>query len=178
MRMNGILRDAAILIVAFALIIFVSASASSRVTPDPLGATVKIIADGGHGSGVHIGGGVIVTAAHVVGQSRNVTFKTTDGLEFQAHVLATNTNYDVALLISDRFVHRASLPLSCADIPAGGSARLVGNPLGIDFVTMRGHVAGEPRALGPWARVYVIDATAAPGMSGGPAARRSTVMAN
>ena len=109
-------------------------------TYQPTDATVvKVVLKQGHGSGVHIGGGYVLTAAHVVKGVNKVTLKTKDGKAREADVLWANTDYDVALL-------RTS------------DTRL----------EAYGRIAGSPRKFGPWHSVFVTDITTVMGQSGGP----------
>lgn len=134
------------------------------LTPHPTvqlpGATVKVIPDVGHGSGVHIGGGYILTAAHVV-TSRNIELKLDDGSHQPAHVLWTSPFHDVALLLTDPSMGHA--PLRC-DIPVpGADIKLSGNPIDLEFISTFGRVAGEMSGV-----TVPVSATIVMGMSGGP----------
>ncbi|ASQ10239.1 serine protease [Sinorhizobium meliloti] len=128
---------------------------------------VKITLEGGHGSGVHIGNGYILTAAHVVKDAKTATLKTKDGKTRQAAVLWANTEYDIALLRSqDGNMDAAAL--DCRIAQAGDFITSYGNPLNVEFAAAFGRIAGEPRALGPWKSVFVTDITTVMGQSGGP----------
>lgn len=59
---------------------------------------IKISVGAGLGSGVHIGGGDILTAAHVVGDAKTVKIKTFAGIESDADVLWVNKDFDIALI--------------------------------------------------------------------------------
>ncbi|MDW9762138.1 serine protease [Sinorhizobium meliloti] len=128
---------------------------------------VKITLEGGHGSGVHIGNGYILTAAHAVKDAKTATLKTKDGKTRQAAVLWANTEYDIALLRSqDGNMDAAAL--DCRVAQAGDFITSYGNPLNVEFAAAFGRIAGEPRALGPWKSVFVTDITTVMGQSGGP----------
>lgn len=129
---------------------------------------VKVMLESGHGSGVHIGDGYILTAAHVVGVNKEVTLKSSVGDIQKGAVLWANTTYDVALVRAERKGRLAAAHLSCRTAGVGENVEARGNPLMVEFVSAYGHVAGEPRALGAWKSVLVIDSTTVPGMSGGP----------
>lgn len=130
------------------------------------GETVKILANGGHGSGVHIGGGRIVTAAHVVGDAESVDVKMDDGAIVTADVIWSDTQYDVALVqISHELMVAA---LSCREPRVDEAVTARGNPLLLEFITTRGYVAGGGRQAGPWKYVVPVDITILMGMSGGP----------
>lgn len=153
---------------------FVVAPMGQRaVVADPMSYTVKVVRPDGHGSAVHIGGGVYLTAAHVVSGVASVGIHFDTGITLSASVLAADTNYDIAILMADKHVPRAAARLSCRPPASGTNIRLVGNPLSVDFVTLRGYIAGSVRRLGPWALVAPVDATVAGGMSGGPVINES-----
>lgn len=130
-------------------------------------ATVKVILKNGHGSGVHIGNGFVVTAAHVAGDAATVELKTKDGKTRPADVLWINKTYDIALLrTSPEMLPGASL--DCRIAAKGEAITSIGNPLAVEFVTATGKIAGEPRSIGPWKSVFVTDITTVMGQSGGP----------
>jgi S1-C subfamily serine protease len=147
--------------------IFAAPSVAAFNVPATETATVKVIHARGHGSGVHIGDGFIVTAAHVVGSEKTVQVKAKDGLLHSADVLWVNTAQDIALLrtSSDGL---GVARLSCTDVKAGESITAYGNPLSVEFVAAYGKIAGAPRQAGPWKSVYVTDITTVMGHSGGP----------
>lgn len=135
-------------------------------TPQPQpSSTVKVIVDAGHGSGVHIGDGFVVTAAHVVGDKSVVNLKLDSGGVQTAEVLWSNKDYDVALLRTKPTM-RAS-QLSCRVASAGETIVARGNPASVEFVSAYGHVAGPERQFATWRRVLITDITTIPGMSGG-----------
>lgn len=152
----------------FAAAMLLLAVTACHERPRSAGATVKVITEGGHGSGVHIGSGLILTAAHVAELSQKPKIKTDTGQEMDAEVLWMNAAYDVALL---RFKEKAVIAvakLSCR-LPIVGEVILAsGNPGPLEFVTTRGHVAGPMTTAGAWTEVSVTDITVVSGMSGGP----------
>jgi serine protease Do len=127
---------------------------------------VKIIVGDGLGSGVHIGSGNILTAAHVVGDAKTVKIKTFAGIEGDADVLWINKEFDVALIHTGGNVSGSS-ELDCREPRFGEQLQAIGNPLGIEFVASFGRVAGSGRELGNWKRVIVTDMTTVMGQSGG-----------
>ncbi|MCD1644175.1 S1 family peptidase [Aurantimonas coralicida] len=136
--------------------------------PNPAGAVVKITMLKGHGSGVHLGDGFVLTAAHVVGDMPEVGIKT-DTLEVQkAEVLWVNKGYDVALL---KVLHPERLkatPLVCeTQMQKGALVYSEGNPLGLEGISTWGRIAGKAQAAGPWRNVLITDMATIPGMSGG-----------
>lgn len=136
--------------------------------PNPAGAVVKITIKEGHGSGVHIGGGFILTAAHVVRDLPSVGIKT-DTLEVQpAEVLWTNKSYDVALLKVAHPDRLKTTPLVCdTRLAKGALVYSEGNPLGLEGISTWGRIAGKAQASGPWRNVLITDMATIPGMSGG-----------
>lgn len=138
----------------------------ATAAPQPMaGYSVKIDVPEGHGSGVHIGRGYILTAAHVADKGgAEVQFD--NGQKRPAQLLWSNTAYDVALLLIDDPALEAA-PLACDEPRVGAVFRAYGNPGNIDFVSTAGSVVGGLRQHGPWKQVVVVDATIIPGMSGG-----------
>jgi S1-C subfamily serine protease len=96
-------RRAAYLILALVLVLFSSINYAFPAKPRTVSeaTVVKVSVAEGHGSGVNIGNGYIVTAAHVPGEAATVKIKTSGGKEFDADVLWVNHVYDVALLRAD-----------------------------------------------------------------------------
>ena len=96
---------------------------------------------------MHIGGGVYLTAAHVVAGVTAIDVKLDTGVTLKATVLVMDNDYDLAILMADGHMPRVAAPLSC-DAPAPHtSVRLIGNPMAVEFLTLRGHIAGAPRRL-------------------------------
>jgi S1-C subfamily serine protease len=159
-----------LLFFALGLATFVTIAAHSVTYRQPsAGATVMVVTDSGHGSGVHIGGGYILTATHVVGAAKSLTLKTDNGAKLDSTVLWSNPDYDVALLrIADPKALK-SVSLSCRTPPVGEHVSVEGNPMKLEFQTTWGRIAGKTQVGGDmWKAVYVLDATIAPGVSGGP----------
>lgn len=158
---------AAITLVA---VFFCVAAPALPVAPTtPLaGATVRVFHDAGHGSGVHIGHGLILTAAHVVkDHADGIKIKTDAGVETTAEVLWASAEHDVALL-RDADLSAASARLDCRATKVGEHVSAVGNPGPLEFVTTWGRVAAIEKARANWKSTIMIDSTVAPGMSGGP----------
>lgn len=135
-------------------------------------ASVKIHAGGGTGSGIHIGGGDIVTAAHVVEGAKEVFIEYQNGSKIKVAVLWVHKEFDIALLHIERRVWAESAPLDCSVNVIGTEVVLVGNPMDVDFVWTRGVIVGKARPWGPWASVVPVDGTAIYGQSGGGAVDR------
>lgn len=164
-------RSPTAFLVALFLVIAATSAAAYALRPPPAlpateTATVKIQVNDGHGSGVHIGDGFIVTAAHVVGDAKEVQLKAKGGALRKADVLWVNKANDIALLrtSSDGL---GIAKLGCHGVRVGDTIVAYGNPLKIEFVAAYGRIAGEPRETGPWKSVYVTDITTVMGQSGG-----------
>lgn len=162
-----ILAWAAILLALVALLTLYAFTPAPAFADRPMaGPVVKVLPEKGHGSGVAIGGGYVVTAAHVVKDALTVKLKGDDGQVTRAEVLWQNKARDIALLKADRDIFTASR-LSCDSAEVGALIHAKGNPLNMEFVTMWGRIAGISRKVGPWKEAYVTDMTILPGMSGG-----------
>jgi S1-C subfamily serine protease len=160
----AILRDLGIIGVLIALGIGLAVYAP-RDTRTLAGSTVKVMVGQGHGSAVHIGGGYLISAAHVT-QGKAVRIKLDDQTEHDAEVLWENTAYDIALLKTDAKL--ASSALDCRVAGEGEAINARGNPLSLEFVNSSGRIAGKELPIGPWKRVLPVDMTLVMGMSGGP----------
>lgn len=136
------------------------------------GADVKIevIAPTGNGvgSGVYIGNGMILTAAHVLGGATTVKVKSDVGDVQQADVLWVNLAYDIAAIAPTNPGRFRAANLACREAGVGERIAAAGNPAGIEFVTMHGFVSGASRELAPkWKSAFLTDMTTIGGMSGG-----------
>ena len=136
-------------------------------TPPLASSTVKVELVQSHGSGVHIGDGLILSAAHVASEGDVVKLKLDDGTTRDAQVVWASKASDIALLQTSPAGLAAS-PLSCAPAIVGQSVTARGNPLVLEFVTTYGHIVGAPRQMQEWASVVPVDMVILPGMSGGP----------
>lgn len=143
-----------------------AASLASCASPPTKEATVKITKQNGHGSGVHIGNGLVLTAAHVASVD-DLTVSAQDGEEYEATILWTAGVADVALLKID-YDGLPSAMMDCAIQDSGTEITSWGNPMYLDFVSSTGVIAGEPRDVGQLKNVYVTDTTTIMGQSGGP----------
>lgn len=158
------------IIACAAAILLVVVGLSSYTMPAAPGveaAVVKVELPNGHGSGVHIGGGFVISAAHVAEKAAKVKLRSEGGKAVEGTVLWVNSAYDIALIKTDEDAF-GSAPLSCSEAKRGETITAMGNPLGVEFVESTGRIAGKPRELGPWKSVFVTDMTIVMGMSGGP----------
>lgn len=143
---------------------------------------VRIETPMGLGSGVYIGNGIVLTAAHVVADAPAamvdgklsgppvVTLRSDAGDVQQGEVLWVNTQYDIAAVRPTNSKRFSAAHLSCRTPDKGETLAAEGNPFGVAFITMHGYVASEPREFAPtWKSAFVTDISMASGMSGGPA---------
>lgn len=115
----------------------------------------------GHGSGVHIGNGRVLTAAHVVDDATGIKVGGDP-----ANVLWSGKQYDVALLQTT--VKGAAPRLACRTAAVGEQAEAVGNPGPLRDMHSFGKISGGEQSRGPWASTIIVNFAIAPGMSGGP----------
>ena len=114
--------------------------------------------------------GYIVTNNHVVDGGSKVTVKLPDGREFQAKVVGTDKDTDVALL----HVDAKNLPtVAFGDdrrVRVGDWVVAVGNPFGLGGTVTAGIVSSIGRDIGngPYTDYLQIDAPINQGNSGGP----------
>jgi S1-C subfamily serine protease len=141
---------------------------SEAQNPLRASSVVKILVNGGHGSGVHVGGGYVLTAAHVVEGKTGLKLKTSFGDIQDVEVLWTNKARDVALLRAKRPERLQASTLICAPLVPGQKITAEGSPGQAEFVRFRGEVAGAARQAGPWKWAIPIDLSGGPGISGGP----------
>jgi serine protease Do len=133
------------------------------------GPTVMIALADGHGSGVYLGNGRVLTVAHVVDGEDSLTVKTDRGEELPVEVLWSSKKFDVAVLQINVNAKIKPAQLACRMPKIGEPVSFSGNPLRQTFITTYGRVAGTPRSLEKIAAVIVpVSATILPGMSGGP----------
>lgn len=140
-----------------------------RVVDGPkTSSSVLIALPDGVGSGVYVGDGVIITAAHVVEGNSTVRVYDSAGSFQEGRVVWSNKEYDVAQVsVSDKYRYDTSR-ISCSPLRLGDSIRGVGNPHGIGWLTKWGHVSSEQsRQVGRWKDVFIVDMTIESGMSGG-----------
>jgi serine protease Do len=133
------------------------------------GVTVEVIGEGAAlGSGVLWPRGCVVTNAHVVHQPR-VTVRSADGGRFEARLVASNREADLAVLQLGGG-DRATAVLATAAARVGSLVVAVGHPFGIRGALTAGivHAIGPIERGGPsWIKAHV---RLGPGSSGGPLA--------
>lgn len=133
--------------------------------PPTMDAVVVIQRPRGLGTGFSIGAWQIVTAAHVVGKAKTVSIKDVDGNIRMAHVDIVDAATDLAILSTQHRIPAAEL--DCRMARVGDEITAIGTPLGLEFITAVGKIAGTARKIGG-TNALVTDIVTVMGMSGGP----------
>lgn len=139
-----------------------AAAASRRA-----GFSIKLEIPGGQGSGVHIGEGYVLTAAHVALPGRSPTAKLDNGARIGTTVIWRNASYDIALLRMDEASGVEAAHLACTTPRVGAPITTYGSRPRSDFVAAAGTVVTRPRSIDRWPSVMVVEADVVKGMSGG-----------
>nr|WP_083466756.1 trypsin-like peptidase domain-containing protein [Kibdelosporangium sp. MJ126-NF4]CEL17586.1 serine protease [Kibdelosporangium sp. MJ126-NF4]CTQ91188.1 serine protease [Kibdelosporangium sp. MJ126-NF4] len=134
---------------------------------------VTIQTSGGLGSGIVLRPDVLVTNAHVVGQSRDVTVAYADGTRSPGTVHATDTVTDLAVVRTER--KNLPVPDFRPELPRPGEPAIaIGSPLGFRNSVTAGIISGLHRRIpGTTAQAQSLvdliqtDAPISPGNSGG-----------
>ena len=151
--------------ITFALALLIVVSVAALLPPSPpaarlASAHVLVQLEASHGSATHIGGGLYVTAAHVVGDNAEVQIRGA-----AAPVLWSNKDYDIALVAGP--AEAASVPLWCGTAAVGEIGQAHGNPMSLEDIVTTLTVAGVPREIADWKLALPMDGAVGPGMSGG-----------
>ena len=138
-----------------------------QVTP----AVVSVTSNAGAGSGVIIrADGVILTNAHVVGQSARVQIGLANGTTLTGRVLGRDPSIDIAV-VDVEGAGLPAAPLGNSDaLEVGQTAIAIGNPLALERTVTRGIVSALNRTASEFNLDELIQTDAAinPGNSGGP----------
>lgn len=135
-----------------------------------LASVVTLRLGGGHGSGFLISeNGLILTNAHVVGESRKIGVILNNGLELEGRILRRNVKRDVAL-IKVAVRARSVLPIRLAPVRRLERVFVVGSPLKEDLhsTVTTGIVSAIRRDTNSGLRFIQSDAAISLGNSGGP----------
>lgn len=168
-RLNAFQRVFMCIFAAIAAVsVGVAANFPRHTPPKPHpSSVVKIILTNGHGSGVSIGGGYVITAGHVATDGV-VSLKNSLGEEQPAEVLWYNRDYDVSVIMASKPEILGNSPLSCRTPNIGEEVIATGSPLDTEFTSYWGHVNSGMIKTGMWKEAVSLDMTIVPGISGGP----------
>jgi len=126
----------------------------------------------GQGSGFLISeDGYLLTNNHVVSSAESVTVTLQDGRSFDADVIGTDENLDIALV---RIEASDSLPYvelgQASRSRVGDWVVAIGNPFGLSHTVTAGIISAKGREMqmGPYDDFIQTDASINPGNSGGP----------
>jgi putative serine protease PepD len=138
---------------------------------------VQIETSAGLGSGfVYRADGYILTAAHVVAGSNQVTVRLADGTRLDGTVVGADQNSDVAVIRVDQTGLPAALLADDASVRVGQIAIAIGSPWGLDQTVTSGVVSSVGRTItgsdGIPRTMIQTDAPINPGNSGGALADR------
>lgn len=119
------------------------------------------------GSGFALGENCVITNAHVIGDTRDITVQTYGGDEYRASVIGMNEEEDIAVLA----VEDGDFPyLEIADLDemkTGDDIYAIGAPKGMAYTLTKGGISAKERKIGN--QTYIqLDAPINEGNSGGP----------
>lgn len=127
----------------------------------------------GHGSGVILEDGNILSAAHVFEQKddekRQYMGKTKDGKYFKLEIIKKVAEKDLILVKPALNLAERGAKLKCEPLKVGDRVISMGSPMLLNWITTFGRVGGlrQPVAFMPYP-IMITDAPLGPGMSGGP----------
>lgn len=153
-------------------------AAVTQTAPAPLeqmvDQTVKVLTGTGLGSGFFVapieGKTMILTAAHVVGNSTKVSIEYFDGSKSTANVVKVFPEIDLAIVMPER-VPYGLLPakLDCNKLKLGDKVVTIGYPMDIGLVAFPGVVVSSDTTNSPGMDyMYMVSALVNHGNSGGP----------
>ncbi|MDR2018955.1 MAG: trypsin-like peptidase domain-containing protein [Syntrophobacterales bacterium] len=116
--------------------------------------------------------GIIVTNEHLISKAFNIRVKFMNGKEYEAYVLGSDPEFDIALLkVTDKVDFPCLKVTKPHNIRVGQKAIVIGNPFGLSSSISAGVVSALDRNLKIDGRVYAnliqTDAAINPGNSGG-----------
>jgi serine protease Do len=115
--------------------------------------------------------GYIFTNNHVVEKADKILVKISDGREYEAKVIGTDANTDIALI---KIKPDNSLPVAeigdSEKVKVGEWVIAIGNPFGLEATVTAGIISAKGRVIGagPYDNFIQTDASINPGNSGGP----------
>ncbi len=127
------------------------------------------------GSGIIIDGAkaLVLTNAHVVAQGGAITVRLNDGREYQAELVGSDPDFDLAVLKLKDATDLPEVPMGDSDdIYIGETVIAIGNPFGYSHTVTTGVVSALNRPMktddGAYGSFIQTDAAINPGNSGGP----------
>lgn len=154
------------LIVIAAVALLAGCASTPLRTPHPKSGAIVMVG-GGHGSGVYIGSGILLTSAHVVGDEKTVMLKSPDGYVQPATVAWVSEKYDIAAIQPVNPERFKAAPVDCRVPSVGAYAVAYGSPLHDEFLYLPGVIAGLPVKLGAFESVSRATIPVTSGNSGG-----------
>ncbi|MFP4193333.1 MAG: DegQ family serine endoprotease [Desulfosalsimonas sp.] len=115
--------------------------------------------------------GHIVTNNHVIENADEIQVKLKNGMEYDAEIIGTDPNTDLALIKIDTDDELPVLELGNSDkMRTGEWVLAIGNPFGLDHTITAGIISAKGRVIGagPYDDFIQTDASINPGNSGGP----------
>lgn len=133
---------------------------------ETFGSVFVIVSGNALGSGWAVGEDAIVTNAHVVENTRDITVVAYDGTEFDAKLVCMDEELDIAVLTVETAL--APLPLKkLEEVSTGEDVWAIGAPQSLDYTLTRGVVSAKEREIN--GQKYIqTDAAINNGNSGGP----------
>lgn len=127
-----------------------TAPAEATVVEQSMNAVVGVVRDDrGHGSGVVIRPGLVITAAHVVSGQAEVLIVFKDSSSTKGIVLWADRANDAALVAVAPSATKGFAPLRCdTPLQIGEDIYTIGHPGSLKWIATFGRVAGE--AVGPY----------------------------
>ncbi len=130
---------------------------------------------GWQGSGVYIGGGLILTAGHVVDGATNFILTFEDGCVYESEEFYKEDVSDVGFILLDTgdSVCHTSIPFDNRTLARGEDVWILGSPYGTEFLftVSKGIVSNTTLTCDGFfgeKPIFMVDAASYPGNSGGP----------
>lgn len=124
----------------------------------------------GHGSGIYLGNGFVLTAAHVARDEDQLWVKQGE-LLFPLELIWSDEDEDYALLrLTEHYTHSLfkADKVSCVPPELGQDLIIKGFPADLNQTVVRGYIAGKEQKLDHWAHAWPMIAGIFYGNSGGP----------